>query len=136
MARILAVAHQTAETRESVAAIKAAAEAEAGTEFVLLVPATHVTHLATWTEGESHAVAAKRASTARSVLEQAGVKVAEVRVGDADPYQAVMDALAGGRFDGIIVSTFPPGISRWLGVDLINRLRHATNISITHLVAR
>jgi CheY-like chemotaxis protein len=81
-------------------------------------------------------VAAERASTARRVLEQAGVKVVEARVGDADPYQAVMDALTDGRFDGIIVSTFPPGISRWLGVDLINRLRHSTNIPVTHVVAR
>ena len=135
MARILAVAHQTAETREFVAAIKAAAEAEAGTEFVLLVPATHVTHLATWTEGESLAVAAKRAATARRVLEQVGVRVVDARVGDADPYQAVMEALANGNFDGLIVSTFPAGISRWLGVDLINRLRHSTDIPLTHVIA-
>ena len=40
-----------------------------------------------------------------------------------------------GCFDRIIVSTFPPGISRWLGADLINRLGRSVDIPVTHVVA-
>lgn len=135
MARFLAVAHQTAEAGEFVDAVRAAASREAGTEFVLLVPATPVKHLASWTQGESRAVASERANAARLMLEEAGVKVIEARVGDPDPYQAIMDALAVEQFDHVIVSTFPPGISRWLGTNLINRLQRSVAVPVTHVVA-
>ncbi|MGH8953117.1 MAG: hypothetical protein ACRDX9_17065 [Acidimicrobiia bacterium] len=136
MTRLLAVAHQTAEAREFVDAIRVTAERDATTEIVLLVPATPVRHLASWTQGESRAVAAERARTARHLLEELGVRVLDARVGDADPYQAIMDQLATGEFDHVIVSTFAPGISRWLGADLINRLQKTILIPVTHVVAR
>jgi GABA permease len=133
--RFLAVAHQTAEAREFVDAIRTAADRDTATEFVLLVPATPVRHLASWTQGESRAVAAERARTTRRRLEDLGVRVIDARVGDSDPYQAIMDALATDQFDQVIVSTFPPGISRWLGADLINRLQRSIGVPVTHVVA-
>ena len=133
--RFLAVAHQTADAREFLDAIRAAAEREAATEFVVLVPATPVRHLATWTQGESRAVAAERASTTRRRLEDLGVRVVDARVGDADPYQAIIDAVATDQFDHVIVSTFAPGISRWLGADLINRLQRSIGVPVTHVIA-
>jgi len=135
VARYLAVAHQTSEAPEFVEALRAAAARDPGAEFVLLVPATPVRHLATWTEGESRAVASEKATAARGRLEKAGVNVVDARVGDPRPFQAVMDALTDESFDEVIVSTFPPGISRWLGTDLINRLQRATDLPITHVIA-
>jgi len=135
VARFLAVAHQTSEAEEFVDALRAASSRDPGAEFVLLVPATPVRHLATWTEGESRAVAAEKAAVSRRRLEQAGVNVVDARVGGPQPFQAIMDALTGEVFDEIIVSTFPPGISRWLGTDLINRLQRAIDLPITHVIA-
>ena len=136
MPRILAVAHQTADAPEFVAAVKAAAERAPGTEFVLLVPATPIKHLTSWTDGESRAVARQRADTARARLESVGVAVSGTVIGDPDPYQAVTDALSSDEYSAIIVSTYPPGMSRWLGVDLIERLRRSIDLPVTHVVAR
>jgi hypothetical protein len=132
--RLLAVAHQTAEADEFLAAVRSAAENDHA-EVVLLVPATPVKHLTSWTQGESHAIAREKADAARRQLEESGVDVVDARVGDPDPYQAILDSVNVEDFDQIIVSTFPPGISRWLGADLINRLGRSVSVPVTHVVA-
>jgi nucleotide-binding universal stress UspA family protein len=134
MRRLLAVAHQTAETGEFLEAVRSAAAPDS--EVVLLVPATPVKHLTSWTSGESRAIAREKADSARKLLEESGVEVVDARVGDPDPYQAILDVVGLEDFDRIIVSTFPPGISRWLGADLINRLGRAVDLPVTHVVAR
>ena len=135
MARFLVVAHQTSEAPEFVEAIRRVSLRHPDGEFVLLVPATPVTHLAGWTEGEAYAVASEKAAAARAQLEGAGVTVADVRVGDPNPYDAVLDALMDEDFDEVIVSTLPPGVSRWLGMDLIHRLQRALDLPVTHVIA-
>lgn len=135
MPRLLAVAHQTAQTAEFIEAVRSATS-NAHVEVVLLVPATPVKHLTSWTQGESTAIARERAEAARLSLAEVGVDVVEARVGDSDPYEAIVQALALEEFDEIVVSTFPPGISRWLGADLINRLKRAIDVPVTHVVAR
>ena len=134
MRRLLAVAHQTAETGEFLEAVRSAAATDS--EVVVLVPATPVKHLTSWTSGESRAIAREKADSARKLLEEYGVEVVDARVGDPDPYQAILDVVGLDDFDRIIVSTFPPGISRWLGADLINRLGRALDLPVTHVVAR
>ena len=134
MRRLLAVAHQTAETGEFLEAVRSAAAPDS--EVVLLVPATPVKHLTSWTSGESRAIAREKADSARKLLEESGVEVVDARVGDPDPFQAILDVVGLEDFDRIIVSTFPPGISRWLGADLINRLGRAVDLPVTHVVAR
>lgn len=47
---------------------------------------------------------------------------ADGAVGSVDPYTAVEQALEGEQFDEVIVSTLPPGISRWIRMDLPSRL--------------
>ena len=135
MARYLVVAHQTSEAQEFIDTVRAIAERDGDAKFVRLVPETHVQHLATWTEGESRAVDLKKAAAASRRLEGAGVNVVDTRVGDPQPLDAIMDILGDDGFDEIIVSTFPPGISRWLKGDLIRRLERATDIPVTHLIA-
>jgi nucleotide-binding universal stress UspA family protein len=133
MTRLLAVAHQTAETDEFLEAVRSAATD--GSEVVLLIPATPVKHLTSWTSGESRAIAREKAEKVRRLLEESGVEVVDARVGDPDPYQAVLDEVAVDQYDEVVVSTFPPGISRWLGADLINRLNRSLDVPVTHVVA-
>ncbi len=134
MTRLLAVAHQTAETEEFLEAVRSAAQDDHA-DVVVLVPATPVKHLTSWTQGESRAIARGRAEAAKRLLEESGVKVVEARIGDPDPFEAIIDALNLEDFDRVVISTFPPGISRWLGADLINRLGRSTSVPLTHVIA-
>jgi hypothetical protein len=55
-------------------------------------------------------------------------------VGDEDPYNAAIDAVAEHGIDEIIVSTLPAATSGWLRRDLPERLREATGLPVEHIV--
>ena len=61
-----------------------------------------------------------------------GELTGEVVVGD--PLQAVRQMMARTAFDEIIVSTLPPGISKWLHMDLPHRIDRAFDVPVTSLV--
>ena len=137
MSLLLAVAHQTSESSEFVEAVAGAAlTGREAHDVVLLIPATPVRHLATWTEGEAEVVAKDRADRAAERLREEGINVVEVIIGDAHPYEAVIDALAGTRFEAVIISTFRPGISRWLGMNVVQRLERTIDVPVVHVVAK
>ena len=70
-----------------------------------------------------------------SRLSQQGIK-ATGEVGSSDPLEAIADALAGGQYDEIIVSTLPRAVSRWLKMDLPKRARRKFHLPVTHVEAR
>ena len=53
----------------------------------------------------------------------------------SDPITATDDALSDGRFDEIVISTFPAGLSRWLKMDLPCRLKRRASIPVVHVEA-
>jgi hypothetical protein len=55
-------------------------------------------------------------------------------VGDEDPFNAALDAIAEHGIDEIIVSTLPAATSGWLRRDLPERLREATGLPVEHVV--
>lgn len=135
MSKYLIVAYQTAGGQALRDAVQGLIQDDPEAEFSLLVPATHTQHLFTWTEGESTAVARERADLAALQLRAAGLRLSGVRVGPADPFVAVSTELADHPdYHAIIVSTFPPGISRWLRLDLPSRLEKEFEIPIIHVV--
>lgn len=67
-------------------------------------------------------------------IESAG-GFAEGEVGASDPVEAVDRVLQHRRFDEIIVSTLPGGISRWLRLDLPSRVARMTDIPVTTVEA-
>jgi GABA permease len=121
-------------------------------EFWILVPATPTTHLNTDFGALSCAfpVEAGVLPTAADVRDE-GIAVAksnldnELRrlreigatadgaVGDPDPMKAIERTVAQRRFDEIILSTLPPGVSRWLAWDLPHRVRRRTDVPLTVL---
>jgi hypothetical protein len=137
MAKYLLVAHQTAQSRELFEAAKELAAQDPDARFSLLVPATPVGDLLTWEEGETKEVARVRARSAAAWLQANGIKVVGVRVGDADPVSAIDDELlAGRRYDTIVISTLPPGVSRWIKMDVVSRLRRKRpRMPVIHVVA-
>jgi hypothetical protein len=130
MRRYLVVANQTLGGEPLVSVVRELAR-EAATTFRIVVPATHVGG-ATWTEGDAQAAARERLDLALARFSDLGVEV-EGDVGDADPVLAIEDALREhGAFDGIVLSTLPPGASRWLKLDLVHRVE-AFGLPVRHV---
>jgi hypothetical protein len=55
-------------------------------------------------------------------------------VGDASPMQAIADAVRHQRFDEMILSTFPASVSRWVKLDLPQRVKRRYGLPVTHVV--
>ena len=137
MARYLIVAHQTAGSPELLERVKELAAGDPAAEFTLLVPATPTDHLLhNWEEGEARQLARRRAEEATRRLTDAGVNVTASRIGSHSPLEAIGDELmARPGYDRIVLSTFPPGISRWLKGDLPAQLRRRFRLPVDHVVA-
>jgi GABA permease len=106
--------------------------------FYLVVPVTHPRDHA-WSEGEVDAAAHRRLDEGLEAFRALGVD-ATGEVGDANPVYAVSTALRHRPFgddewDGIIVSTLAPGVSHWLGLDVVSRVKREFDIPVTHLIA-
>lgn len=123
---ILVVANITATSEALVAALKARAE-RGPVAVTLIVPATRF--------GGSRAAAREQLRVALEQLTAAGLQV-DGRVGDADPIVAVTESWDPRRFDEIIVSTLPAGISKWLHTGLPERIGKLTGASVTHVVSQ
>jgi len=139
MARYLLVAHQTADSPELRSRVGDLLKEDQAAEFVLLVPATPVGLLpAIGGEGRTSVEVARwRASRARSLLEQAGARMTAALVGNYNPVVAVEEELRNRNYDGVIISTLPPGLSRWLRLDLPAQIaRRFPRLRIIHVVAQ
>jgi len=90
-----------------------------------------MTGLPTYDSGRTDAQ--RRLATGLHELRELGATVdGEVSVENA--VEAVEEQLRTGRFDEIIVSTLPIGISRWLKQDLPHRLQRKFGIPVTTIV--
>jgi hypothetical protein len=79
--------------------------------------------------------ARERLDQALQRLAKLGVEVTG-EVGDHRPSDAVGDLLRRGeRFDRIVVSTLPSGVSRWLRLDALSRIERAVDVPVEHVVA-
>ena len=154
MHRYLVVANQTLGGQQLMDAIRDRM-AHGPAEFWVLAPATPTVHLVTDLGALSGAfpVDAGLQPTAAAVREQgiAAAKssldtelerlreigaVADGAVGDANPLVAIEKAVAEQKFDEIILSTLPPGASRWLALDLPHRVRRKVDVPLTVITAR
>jgi len=138
MSRYLLVAHQTAHSEELLRGARDLAGRDPDAEFVLLVPSTPIGSLLVWEEGETADVARRRAESARARLEEGGLRVVEARTGDQDPVAAIGDEMnAGRRYEAIVVSTLPAGLSKWVRMDVISRVqRNYPALPVIHVVSQ
>jgi hypothetical protein len=131
--RYLVVANQTLAGKHLLDRVRECLS-EGTSTFHVVVPATSPSEHAVWTEGEAIALARERLDAALVAFRKLGAD-ADGEVGDPSPLEAIRDAILDREFDGIILSTFPPGISRWLGQDLPHRVEKAFDLPVTHVVA-
>ncbi len=134
MRRYLVVAHQTLGSPELLEALRDQL-AEGPCTFHLVVPEYHGGGL-TWSEGEVRRQAELRLEDARLAFTAAGLAVSG-EVGDSNPVEAVEHAIrrdGDDAFDGVIVSTLPHGISKWLGRDVPSRLKRRTGLDVRHVI--
>jgi hypothetical protein len=103
--------------------------------FHVIVPASHDPMAGTWTEQQARAEASERLERALVKLRGLGAE-ATGEVGDIRAVDALLDALDERRYDEVIVSTLPPHASKWLRMDLVSRMRRATDVPITHVVGQ
>jgi hypothetical protein len=132
--RILVVANETVVGAVLHDAVRARAGKDGQAEVLVVAPALN-SRLRHWI---SDVDAARRGAEARLQLtidRLSGVGIeARGLVGDADPLQAIGDALKLFEADEIIVATHPEGRSHWLERDLVGRARARYSQPIRHVV--
>jgi nucleotide-binding universal stress UspA family protein len=130
--RILVVANETVAGRALRSEIVHRARDDA--EVLVVCPAL-TTPLRYWASDEDpgRAAAQERLRASLGALAEEGVE-ASGEVGDADPIQAIDDALRTFGADEIVISTHPPGRSNWLEKQIIVRARERYGCPITHVV--
>jgi len=135
MTAYLVCAHETLMSPELMAALRRHVDAESAS-FHVVVPMSHHVGMSGWSEGEIRAHARHDLDLALELYRASGFEVSGA-VGDVHPVDAVLTALVThptGAFDGIIVSTLPNVVSRWLRLDAVTRLRRETELPVEHVV--
>jgi hypothetical protein len=124
---VLVVANVTATSDELVAALRERAERDR-CQFTLVVPVPGV-------GPAGHAAAERTLADALERLRAEGLQV-QGAIGDHDPVGAIDDVWDPTRFDEVVISTLPTGLSKWLQVDLPHRAERATGVQVTHVVSQ
>ena len=128
MRTVLIVANQTLASPSLGAAVQERI-AQGPVRFHVVVPATPVTHRLTWDEKETLEAARKRLDALLQRLDAMGAP-STGEIGPSDPVTAATDVIATKAIDEVILSTLPPGISRWLGADVGSRLQAAASVPV------
>ena len=104
-------------------------------EVHVVCPALNISKFKHWIsdEDEARRQAQERLESVVTRLERESVQV-RGDIGDADPMQAMEDALRLRPADEAIISTHPPGRSHWLEQGVVERARERFPIPISHVV--
>ena len=132
MTHILVVAHETVTSRPLLDRVDQLRVRDPDLRVSLLVPETPVNRLLVWEETESREVAQETLREARRIFVAAGIEVVSWDIGDADPVLAIEDSIrtSGQPFDAVLLSTLPPGRSRWLRIDAPHRAQRSIDIPV------
>lgn len=131
---ILVVANRTCECPALHEEI--ARRAAPAADVLVVAPALN-SRLRHWVSDSDDAerAAAERLESAVAQLRQRGVE-ARGEVGDAEPLNAIADALHDFDAQEILLSTHPPGESHWLENGLVEKAAEQFDPPVVHLVSR
>ena len=133
--RILVVANETVASDILHVAIREQVHDAMDGQVLVVAPAlnSRVRH---WLSDDNQARLAARLRLAACLDRLVETRVeAEGLVGDADPLQAIEDALCAFPADSLIIATHPEGRSNWLARDLVTRATERFGLPTTHIVA-
>ena len=132
MTHILLVAHETATSRRLLDRVEQLRTRDPELRLSLLIPETPVNRMMVWEATETRAAAQAALREAHRMFVAAGIDVASRDVGDADPVLAIEDSIrtSGEPYDAVLLSTLPPGRSRWLRIDTPRRARRSVDIPV------
>ena len=131
--RVLVVANETVSGRKLHDAIRRATLGQPS-QVLVVSPALNspLRHFVS-DEDKARLAAQERLSGSLRALEGEGIE-ARGEVGDADPLQAIEDALRTFGADEIIISTHPEGRSNWLEKGVVSGAEKRFTVPITHVV--
>jgi hypothetical protein len=130
--RYLVVGSQTLRSARLLRELKTCAS-RGPAQFHLLVPAEKPDRHSASSEADARAVSRQRLDAALLDFSAAELKV-DGEVGDSNLLDAVREALDREVYDEIILSTLPPGLSRWIHLDLARRLQRRYALPMRHVV--
>lgn len=135
MARYLVVAHRTAKSPALAAKLRDILAEDPEASFTLLVPAVPPPGWV-YEEEALREQAKQEAEAARRALEAQGIPMAEAKAGDVSPLLALEEELAAhpGAYRAIVLATLPPGVSRWLRLDVHTRAERF-GLPVVHVIA-
>jgi hypothetical protein len=133
--RVLVLANRTVEGPELMRAVGTLSRAH-GDDLELRVvspslPATRLQLIASDTDEARHE-ADRRLRRSLDTLAAAGIRARGV-TGDEDPVQAAVDSLHDFAADEVLVSTLPPGRSRWIERGVVPALQSRLTIPVRHV---
>jgi hypothetical protein len=133
MTDILVLANETIGGKKLLdAVLRRRDEAEGDVRFHVVVPQTPPRHGNVVYDEVVRDGAQVRVDLALAFMADEGIE-GTGEVGDSDPYNAALDAIADRHIDEIIVSTFPSAASGWMRRDLIDRLQEGTGLPVEHV---
>jgi hypothetical protein len=132
VANVLVLANETIGGAKLLDAVRERA-ARGDTRFHVVVPQTKPRHGNVIYDEAVRDSAQVRVDLALAFMREEGFE-GTGEVGDADPFNAAMDAVGHQRIDEILVSTLPATSSSWLRRDLPERLQVETGLPVEHVV--
>ena len=132
--KILVIANETCAARGVVEEVRY--RGGPGAEVMIVAPALARTRLEHWLTSDlerRRADALVRLDASTAAFAVAGIP-AQGALGDADPLQALDDAIRTFDPDEVVISTHPPQRSNWLERQVVARARSRYDLPITHVV--
>ncbi len=132
MANILVLANETIGGADLLNAIRDRAK-QGDARFIVVVPQSRPRHGNVIYDEAVRDSAQVRVDLALAFMRDEGIE-GTGEVGDADPFNAAMDAVGAYGINEIIISTLPATTSGWLRRNLPERLELETGLPVQHIV--